>query len=160
MRIGVVSDTHGQRLFARAAADALAELDVARIIHCGDIGAAEIVPVFANWPTSYVLGNVDHDEQTVRGAILALGQDFLGRFAEVEWDGVRIAFLHGDDSRRLNETIASGEFQLVCHGHTHVWRQERLGETLVLNPGALYRANPRSFAVVELPSLEVTRVTL
>ena len=42
------------------------------------------------------------------------------------------------------------------------WRcpGDGVGETLVLNPGALYRANPHSIAVVELPSLEATIVPL
>jgi hypothetical protein len=33
-------------------------------------------------------------------------------------------------------------------------------QTLVLNPGALTRANPLSFAVVDLATLEVTQVNL
>jgi hypothetical protein len=32
------------------------------------------------------------------------------------------------------------------------------GKTLVLNPGALFRANPRTIAVVELPSLDVEQI--
>jgi hypothetical protein len=32
------------------------------------------------------------------------------------------------------------------------------GRTLVLNPGALYRATPHSFAIVELPSMQVSTI--
>ena len=76
----------------------------------------------------------------------------------LEVAGVKIAFLHGDDLRLLDETIRSGQWNLVCHGHTHVVRQEQIDNTLVLNPGALYRATPHTLAVVELPSLAVTSV--
>jgi predicted phosphodiesterase len=48
----------------------------------------------------------------------------------------------------------------VCHGHTHRRREERVGKTLVLNPGAIYRANPHTFAIVDLPLLEVTSVVI
>jgi predicted phosphodiesterase len=60
----------------------------------------------------------------------------------------------------LRETIAGGQYDLVCHGHTHVARQETVGRTLVVNPGALYRANPHRFALVDLPALEVTSIAL
>ena len=56
--------------------------------------------------------------------------------------------------------IASGDYDLVCYGHTHAAEQHREGKTLVLNPGALYRADPHSLAVVELETLEATIVPL
>ncbi len=68
---------------------------------------------------------------------------------------MKIALLHGDDQKLLAKTIADGLHQLVCHGHTHVPRQEKIGHTLVLNPGALYRANPHTIAIVRLPELDV-----
>jgi hypothetical protein len=36
--------------------------------------------------------------------------------------------------------------------------QHYQGKTLVLNPGALFRANPRTIALVELPSLAVETI--
>jgi predicted phosphodiesterase len=49
---------------------------------------------------------------------------------------------------------------VVSDTHGHVPREERVGKTLVLNPGALYRANPRTFAVVDLPELTVRRIAV
>jgi hypothetical protein len=37
---------------------------------------------------------------------------------------------------------------------------ERHGHTLALNPGALYRADPHSLAVVELATLQATIISL
>lgn len=138
----------------------LEALEVDEVIHCGDVGSPEIVPLFAAWPTHFVLGNVDHPPGPLRRAMSAAGQTCHDRFGTLERQGRRIAFLHGDDFRRFEETIARGDWDLVCYGHTHQAEQHRAGSTLVLNPGALYRANPHSLAVVELPSLEVTHVTL
>ena len=39
-----------------------------------------------------------------------------------------------------------------------VAEQHRQGSTQVLNPGALYRANPHTIAIVDLPSLAITRI--
>ncbi len=157
MLLGVVSDTHGHASFTQQAVRMLESLAVRQVLHCGDIGSEEIVPLFAAWPTHFVLGNVDY-ERHMQQAIEEAGQSYHGRYGELKLEGVSIAILHGDDTQRLHDTIASGAFQLVCHGHTHKQRLEQIGPTLVLNPGALYRASQRSIAVVRLPELEVTHV--
>jgi putative phosphoesterase len=160
MHLGVVSDTHGDVPRTRAAVRMLESLGVAAVIHCGDIGTAEIVSMFSCWPTHFVFGNCDHDRQTLRDDIIAARQTCHGTFGELEFLGVRIAVLHGDDGGLLERTIAFGAHDLVCHGHTHVVREERRGKTLVLNPGAIHRANPHTIAIVELPKLTVNVVTI
>ncbi|MBI3468270.1 MAG: metallophosphoesterase family protein [Planctomycetes bacterium] len=158
MLLGVVSDTHGRVETARAAARMLESLEVACVIHCGDVGSAEIVPLFSAWPAHFVFGNVDDDVRALRAAIAAAGQTCHERFGTLELDGRRIAFLHSDDRRKFDETVASGQWDLVCYGHTHVAEQHRAGPTLVLNPGALHRARPHSFAVVDLKDMQATHI--
>jgi putative phosphoesterase len=153
MRLGIVSDTHGHVPYAADGARMLEAMDVAAVLHCGDVGSREIVRLFSKWPAHFVAGNVDHGP-TIRDAAAECGSTYHGAFGTVEIGGVRIALLHGDDSRRLAEAIGGGEFALVCHGHTHVAGRRLEGSTVVLNPGALYRATPHTVAIVELPSLE------
>jgi uncharacterized protein len=160
MRLGVISDSHGHVPFTRDAVLMLESLEVQQVLHCGDIGSPEIPPLLAAWPTHYVLGNVDYDEPQLRAAIRKAGHTLHGRFGELELEGVPIAFLHGDDERKLAQTVQEGRYRLVCCGHTHVAAQRQLGSTLLLNPGALYRARPRSLAIVNLPALEVISVPL
>lgn len=81
-------------------------------------------------------------------------------FGAIEWGGCRIAVLHGDDRPRLRETIAGGQWDLVCHGHTHVPRRVVAGPTVVLNPGAVFRARKHTVALVELPSRESRLIVL
>lgn len=138
----------------------LESLEVDEVLHCGDIGSASIVSLFAPWPTHFVFGNVDFDEPPLREAIDEFGQTCHGRFGTLEREGLKIALLHSDDARRFNETVRSGGYDLVCYGHTHVAKQEYAGSTLVLNPGALHRATPHSLAIVDLPQLAVTIVNL
>jgi uncharacterized protein len=156
MHLGIVSDTHGQVPYAREGVRMLESFKVQAVLHCGDIGSVEIVPLFAAWPTHFVFGNVDTGSyaRELRAAIEQAGQTCHGVFGKIELAGSRIALLHGDDTGRLAQTIADQAFDLVCHGHTHVARNELVGRTRVLNPGALFRATPHSIAVVELPSLK------
>jgi len=153
MRLGIVSDTHGHVPYAADAVGMLDQFDVAAVLHCGDVGSGEIVRLFSKWPSHFVLGNVDHGP-TIRAAAAEWGATFHGTFASLSLAGLRIAVLHGDDTRRLAETVRSGEYALVCHGHTHVAGRRLEGKTVVLNPGALYRATPHTLAIVELPTLE------
>jgi len=158
MQIAVVSDTHGHVEYTRQAIRVLETLEIDAVLHCGDIGSPAIVPLFAPWPAHFVFGNVDEDG--LRWTIEQSGQTCHGRFGAVELGGRSIAFLHSDDTARLVETIDSQQIDHVCYGHTHRAEHHRQDRTLVLNPGALYRATPHSFAVVDLSSMDVTPVTL
>lgn len=160
MLLGVVSDTHGHLPNTTRAVRMLESLQVAEVIHCGDIGSSEIVAMFAAWPTHFVFGNVDYDRAGLKNEIVRAKQTCCEVFGTIRREDREIAFLHGDDAGRLAQTIRGGRFDLVCHGHTHVSRIERIGETLVLNPGAVFRARPHSIAVVELPALQATIVPL
>ena len=157
MRIGVVSDSHGHVENTRQAVRMLESLEVERLLHCGDIGTPEIVELLRPWHTDYVLGNCDYDQAGLASAISQAGGTFHDQFADLEIEGVRIALLHSHDRQKFRAVTDGDDFQLVCYGHSHIASIDRHGETLVLNPGALYRANPlHSIAVVELPALEAS----
>jgi putative phosphoesterase len=158
VRLGIISDTHGHVELTRPAVRMLESLEVGAVVHCGDIGSAEIIELFAAWPTHFVFGNCDYDTDVLAAAIRKAGQTCHGLFGDLEFDGVRVALLHSHERRRFRETIDSGDYRLVCYGHTHVAAIDRHGQTLVVNPGAIYRADPHSIAVVDLPKIEATIV--
>lgn len=160
MLLGIVSDTHGHVEYTQPAVRMLESLEVEAVLHCGDIGSPEIPLLFAAWPTHYVFGNVDYSEEVLRDAITRAGGTCHDRFGMLELEGRKVAFLHSDDQQKFDETVRCKQFDLVCYGHTHKREQHREGHTLVLNPGALYRATPHSLAVVELPELRATHVEL
>ena len=146
MLIAVVSDTHGHAEFTGQAIRMLEGFEIALVIHCGDIGSDDILPLFHRWPLHFVFGNVDSRPDRIRRSALA-NHTCHDRFGQLEVADRRLAFLHGDDNARLQEAIHGGQYDLVCYGHTHVAEQHRQGPTLVLNPGALYRAQPHSVAM-------------
>ncbi len=160
MRLGLISDTHGHVELTRPAVRMFESLDVDMVLHAGDIGAAEVVVLFAAWPTHFVFGNCDEDQRALREAVEAAGQTCHGEFGELNLAGVPIALLHSHDRRRFRATCDSGSYRLVCYGHTHVAAIDRRGDTLIVNPGAIYRANPHSVAIVDLPEVDATIVAL
>jgi putative phosphoesterase len=160
MRIGVVSDTHGHVANALAAVRMLESLEVEAVLHCGDIGSHEIPRLLSKWPAHFVFGNCDSDLEELRAAIEKAGLACYGQFGNLELGGRRIALLHSHDARLFRSVCTSGDYDLVCFGHTHHAEQRRAGKTLILNPGALFRATPHSIAVVELATMEATIVPL
>jgi len=159
MLIGVLSDTHGCVEATRAALRIFQELETEQLLHCGDIGSASIIDLFDSLPTHFVFGNVDN-RLLLRQAIDEGGHTCHGRFGSLELAGKKIAFLHGDDGRLLSDTVASGQWDLVCHGHTHHAARVTVGSTVVLNPGALVRSDSPSVALVDLPAIRISPITL
>lgn len=161
VRIGVISDTHGNQLAAKAAINIFQSLEVKRVIHCGDIGSPAVVRQLAPIPTHYVYGNTDQGSINVlQTEILAHGGFFYGDFGDVIWEGCRIAFTHGHKYRKQHKAIYCGDYDLVCVGHSHIAMFTSFGCTRVLNPGAIERTSHPSVAVVELPDITVIQVPL
>lgn len=156
MKIGIISDTHGDHQGTIAAVELFRERKVQRIIHCGDIGTAETVLLFDRGiATDFVFGNCDMNTKSLKEAILERGFTCHERFGALELEGKSIAFLHGDDHQRFERELSGGAWDLLCYGHTHIADLRLHAHTLVLNPGAIYRSAQPSIALVELPEMNV-----
>jgi uncharacterized protein len=160
MRIGVISDTHGHIANTQAAVRKLQSLEVETVLHCGDIGSRAIPKLVAQWPAHFVFGNCDAETDELRRAVETAGQTCHGLFGDFSLVQRRIALIHSHDARLFRQVCSSGEYDLVCYGHTHQAEQHRAGKTLILNPGALFRATPHSLAAVDLDTMEATIVPL
>ena len=160
--IGVLSDTHGRDDLAELAAGLFAEHRVRWVFHCGDIGDIRVVDALLakNLTVNYVFGNTDHDRPAMRRYIQRVGATVADPFAECELAGRKIAVLHGDDHRLLGRLIDSQAYDFLLHGHTHLPRDETVGRTRVLNPGALHRSSEPMIMLVELGSGQVRRLPI
>jgi putative phosphoesterase len=160
MRIGILSDTHGRQQTAAAALRVLGDRKVNVVLHCGDIDDVETVRLFQGFTAHFVYGNCDFDRAELVKAVQAIGGTMHGACGQLELEGVKIAFLHGDDKRLMNDVEQSGHFEFLFYGHTHEPAEHRTGPTRVINPGALHRARPKTFVVLDLASREVETVTV
>jgi putative phosphoesterase len=149
MLIGVVSDTHSRIANVHRALALLRERGVSTVLHCGDIEDPEAVEPFTGLDAHFVFGNCDGDRAGLRRAIAATGLTLHEPFGHLERDGVRLAFVHGDDAVLLRDVERSGHFDYLFYGHTHWAEEHRTGPTRVINPGALYRARPKTFLVLD-----------
>ena len=149
LRIGLISDTHGvchPRVF-----DLLDGVD--RILHAGDVGRPEVLTdLEAIAPVAAVRGNVD------RGNTGGLPDDVVET-----WVGFRILVTHygckaEDVESRYGDRLREGDgIDILVFGHTHSPLVHRMGDVLVVNPGAAgpprFRSTP-SLAILDLARAE------
>lgn len=127
MRIGLISDTHGQ-----LRPEALAFLEGCdHLVHAGDIGKPEVLSALeAIAPVTAIRGNVDTGEWAAE----------LPEVREVTLAGVRLLVLH--DLKQLSVDPAEEGIRVVVSGHSHRPLAEERGGVLYINPGS---AGPRRF---------------
>jgi putative phosphoesterase len=160
MRIGIISDTHDRRELTAEAVRLLGEARVELILHCGDIESVDTIAAFAPIPTHFVYGNWDKDRVHLTAAIKAVGGQSHDSFGAIELAGKRIAWVHSHERNKFYELEHCNYFDYLFYGHTHVREQHRTGKTLVANPGALLRANPKTCIVLDVVSGEVKPIIL
>lgn len=158
MKIGVISDSHGETSSVKLALGMIDRMGVELTIHCGDVGE-DVLPLLKGRKVHFVQGNMD-DPVRLREMPRDPHHEFHEQFGALVLAGKRVAFLHGHDVKILHRTINSGDWDVVCHGHTHAFSQSVEGRTLVVNPGALGRTQNPSMAVVDLASLDVAEIPL
>lgn len=153
MKIGLLSDTHNNINNLAAALKIFDRESIHTIFFCGDLVDAGCVPLFAGLELHLVEGNMDPDPAALLRAVQHLGNGgTFGLEYEVTLSGKHMLLLHGHLNERLNEVLHNGLYDYVIHGHTHRRRDERIGNTRVINPGALggIRHESRSIAILDL----------
>ena len=159
MQIAILSDTHSRYATIEKALQLLQNRKINVVLHCGDIEDADAVWLFQGFTAHFVLGNCDRLEaHAIRQAVHGIGEALHDGYGAVELEGVKVAFTHGDNARLLRDLEASGAFDFLFYGHTHKAEEHRTGPTRVINPGALQRANPKTFVVLDLATREVESV--
>ena len=156
MKIGILSDTHDQIAALRQALALLRTQGVQLLLHCGDIESSDTIACFAGWAVHFVYGNCDWDRSRLARAMEAIGATNHQRYGHLECAGRKLGWVHGDDGDLLQDLIASGAYDFVFHGHTHLAGEQQVGQTRVINPGAFTRVKQKTVAVLELPTGQVT----
>ena len=119
MRIAVLSDTHGRHDTVERALKLVQERNVNVVLHCGDIDDAETVWLFRGFTAHFVFGNCDTERHAIRQAVYGIGETLHDGYGFVELEGVKIAFVHGDNAELLRDLEQSGAFDFLFYGHTH-----------------------------------------
>jgi putative phosphoesterase len=139
MKIAVMSDSHDNIWNLRKALAVIKAEGCAKIIHCGDFVAPFMFKELeqAGIPVYAVFGNNDGDKALLtRFALESDGRITLFPLVgELSADTCRIAFTH--EWIVAEGLAATGNYDLVCFGHSHQPAEHRRGTTLAVNPGEI-----------------------
>jgi len=148
MKIGVMSDSHGNIEYVRQAAEYMMEAEVEYIIHLGD-----------DYYDARILDILPVNVIKVPGVYEAVYQDASvpNRLVE-EIAGLKILITHTKDSHRNDlshdkmpeEYTTSRKVDIVLFGHSHSFYAELEGGILMVNPGHLKNEDKRGEATFAL----------
>ncbi|MEM4576293.1 MAG: metallophosphoesterase [Candidatus Nezhaarchaeales archaeon] len=159
MLIGLISDTHDNLPAITEAVKHFNSMRVGLVLHAGDYVAPFTFNAYRELKCRLVgvFGNVDGDRRLLRERFSSLNFKVENEFEEVEVEGTKIALLHGVHQQIVEALALSGKYDVVVHGHTHVKRLERIGKTLVVNPGETcgYLYGVKSIAILDTATLKV-----
>lgn len=131
MRIGVISDTHGNLYMAQKAIKQMGKIDL--LLHAGDhYQDALLLEQELTIPVKSVKGNCDYGADAEGEKIIEL--------AEI---GVKIFLTHGHKygvKSGLNRLFYRGlelGADIIIFGHTHIPFYQQEGKMHLLNPGSL-----------------------
>lgn len=165
MKIAVISDIHENFHNLILAMEESKKRSVDYIICLGDLmntGVAKIlsiqeVPVFMIW------GNNDGEKVEILKTSYRENSKLrvsLNVYDFLELGGRKIFISHYDDL--VYPMAKSDEYDSIFYGHNHLKKKERIGNTLVVNPGEIcaQKTGESTFAIYETETNEAEIVTI
>ena len=156
MKIGVMSDSHGNIEYVRQATEYMMEEEVDYIIHLGD-----------DYYDARILDILPIDVIKVPGIYEAVYQDASVPNRVIQnIAGLEVLITHTRDSHRSDlpqdkipeEYIASRKVDMVLFGHTHSFYAKLDGGILMVNPGHLKAGDKKgeaTFAILDINNEQV-----
>lgn len=159
MHIGILSDSHGDADATTRAIRLLTNHKAAFFFHCGDICGDNVLDALVGHPCLFVWGNCDQPTAITRRYVEKLDLTWPTVPVRTELAGKKIAVFHGHERAFADQAIYE-QYDYIFYGHTHRYSDQRPGRCRLINPGALYRARPRTCALLDLLADKLTFLQL
>lgn len=156
MKVAILSDLHDNYNNLLKALDILKKEKISEMIFCGDVCAPSVFKKMIEQFSGniyMVFGNVDGDRIALESLVVENDSTkIFGDEAELELNNKKIFFTHKPDL--ADEKAKQKKYDLICHGHTHEKREEKINNTLIINPGSVggLFAAP-SFVILDLENM-------
>ena len=163
MKISIMSDSHDRWEILEKAIEISNENNCEYLLFAGDLISPPGLAVLEKFvgKVKFIWGNNE-------GEILGLTRkmdasdkiELAGDIYVDEIDGIKIFMNHYPNI--VNLAAKSGEYDLCIYGHDHTYHESKVGETLLVNPGAItpYKIDGSTFIIFDTETKEVERVDL
>ena len=140
MKIGILSDTHNDVNNLQRALAFFHREGIQTLIHCGDITSPATAVHLKSFTLIYVHGNMDRAHIAIRQTLFDLNPSSVAGNQ----------FTHGHMPGKIESFVKDG-YDYIFHGHTHRHRDEIVGGSRIINPGALggTQHEPRSICLLD-----------
>ncbi len=147
--IGIISDTHENIEPTKKAVAIFKARNADFVVHCGDIICPAMLENFQGLKMKFVFGNNDGEKEGLNLMAKKFGYEEITEEKEFEYKRKKFYVYHGTNAKKLDSAIKSNKYNYVLTGHSHVRKDERIGNTRVINPGALFMAYPCTIALLD-----------
>lgn len=139
MKIAILSDIHDNVWNLEKALSKPELQDTKAMLFCGDLCAPFIIKLIGERytkPVHMVLGNNDGDVASIMANAKKFSNIHIhGEYFRGEIGGKTIGMNHYPDKSRILAEMNA--YDVVCYGHNHTLSEEMVGNTLLINPGAI-----------------------
>ncbi len=135
MIIGVTGDTHNNLKNISNICTIFNENGAEIVFHTGDISLPKSLIAFnqLKCPVIAVIGNNDVQEKDgLEEAAKTFDCEIFEEPYSIKINSIQISVIHHPD---LIDSNMLEENDLILHGHTHRYRMEKIGKTIIFNPG-------------------------
>lgn len=154
--IGLLSDAHGDDAMARAGVAALVAAGARSLVYLGDVCGDGVIDALAGIttpngepvPARLVFGNMDFNTGPTTAYAESIGVGVDHPCGVYLCGDKTLVATHGHLDGFEESAVRTGA-DYFLHGHTHRLRDERIGGTRIINPGALHRAPALTVALLD-----------
>jgi len=154
MKIAVFSDIHDNLTRWQEVTEIVAKVKISIGFCCGDTGDLQTLEeVSKTFDQVYlVLGNLDYHIKDKTG-LFPENVEWFQDFGEIEVGDKKIALVH--NNYKAKDLAESGKYNIVFYGHTHTPWEERVENTVLLNPGEVAgQFGKATFAIYDLAKMK------
>lgn len=161
MQIAVISDTHNDIFHLEKAIQEIQRREISHLVHCGDVTLSQTLRPCKGLRLFLAYGNGDSDERAIAEELSLLNpENRSGLTLDFFIERQRFYVAHGDSPKLIQSALTSGLYDWVLQGHTHRFKNEIIGKSHWVNPGALggKLTETGSFVVLDTVKMSVERV--
>lgn len=162
MRIALLADSHDNWAALRSAVTKAGELACDVLFFAGDLVRPDGVAVLAEFsgPVHMIIGNNEFEIDDIWAEAEATENViYHGEICDIGREGWRIFMHHYPEVARQH--AQTGTYDLCIYGHRHTYRDEMVGDTYILSPGAIsHRGSEPEWAIFDTETGEMTRHTV
>lgn len=162
MKIAILSDSHDNFCTISDAVKQANDANCEALLFAGDLVAPSALEYLCEFKghIHFIWGNNEGEKAKITQMIEQNKNVILhGETMEEDVGGLKFFMTHYP---RIGQIAAGfGGFDVVVYGHDHIYHEEKVGDTLLLNPGELHgQKRAATFMILDTETKTIEKITI